>query len=332
MVKFLIIRLDSFGELVMASPVVRCLKQQVRDCEVHFLTEGRFTELIAHNPYIDEVYDYSQPFSKLMEVLCDQGFDYVIDLQKNLRTQRIKNRLKLVNFSLGDTKIEKWILVNFKRNLLPHAHIVDYYMKTIALFAQNDGKGLDFFIPPQEKVNLWAFPFDKHQAFVAVILSAKYKTRRPTPTKLEHILLKIQHPIVLIGSEEDEELAQELTESIGSSCINTCGKYSILQIASILQQSTCVISGDNDFLAIASALKKDIISIWGNTVPEFGNAPYMAGTNSKILEVKGLKCRPCSRKGFTECPKGHFQCMTDIDSSYAAELTNRLAASIRYEI
>jgi ADP-heptose:LPS heptosyltransferase len=64
---------------------------------------------------------------------------------------------------------------------------------------------------------------------------------------------------------------------------------------------------------IAAAFKKDIISVWGNTIPEFGMYPYMPGANSHIMEVKGLSCRPCSKIGYKACPKKHFKCMEQID-------------------
>ena len=32
-----------------------------------------------------------------------------------------------------------------------------------------------------------------------------------------------------------------------------------------------------------------------------------------ISEVKELDCRPCSKIGFSKCPKGHFRCMNDQD-------------------
>jgi ADP-heptose:LPS heptosyltransferase len=63
---------------------------------------------------------------------------------------------------------------------------------------------------------------------------------------------------------------------------------------------------------IASAYHKKILSVWGNTTPEFGMFPYLPGEGSEILEVKGLPCRPCSKLGYHSCPKKHFRCMNDI--------------------
>ena len=77
-----------------------------------------------------------------------------------------------------------------------------------------------------------------------------------------------------------------------------------------------------------SAFNKSIISFWGNKIPGFGMTPYYTenGLNSvydpipenpksTILQVNDLSCRPCSKIGYQKCPKGHFKCMTAIDSS-----------------
>jgi ADP-heptose:LPS heptosyltransferase len=97
--------------------------------------------------------------------------------------------------------------------------------------------------------------------------------------------------------------------------INTCGQYTINQSASIIEQAEWVVSSDTGLMHIAAAFNKKIISIWGNTIPEFGMAPYLPNLENKILEVKNLGCRPCSKLGFKKCPKGHFKCMNNIDVS-----------------
>lgn len=82
-------------------------------------------------------------------------------------------------------------------------------------------------------------------------------------------------------------------------------------IADLVRRSKLVITHDPGLMHIAAAFKKKIISIWRNTVPEFGMAPYY-GTeeiNNVIAEIKNLSCRPCSKIGYDKCPRGHFKCM-----------------------
>ena len=109
---------------------------------------------------------------------------------------------------------------------------------------------------------------------------------------------------------------------------NACGRLNINQSASVLANARKVITHDTGLMHIAAAFKKEIISVWGNTVPQFGMYPYFGNHNnydlSHIIEVKNLKCRPCSKLGFDKCPKGHFKCMAEIDENKIAELANRV--------
>ena len=65
---------------------------------------------------------------------------------------------------------------------------------------------------------------------------------------------------------------------------------------------------------IAAAFQKEIISIWGNTIPALGMYPYYKKglERNTTIEVKNLSCRPCSKIGYSKCPKGHFKCMLNI--------------------
>jgi len=43
-----------------------------------------------------------------------------------------------------------------------------------------------------------------------------------------------------------------------------------------------------------------------------------------MVEVAGLKCRPCSKIGYPACPKKHFNCMNRIDEEKVIALAKRL--------
>src|SRR5687767_5429994 len=114
--KFLIIRLSSIGDIVLTSPVVRCLKKQLLTAEVHYLTKQSFRSLVEPNPYIDKVHIVENDLKNVIPQLRDEQFDYVIDLHHNLRSLKIKRALGKKSFSFNKLNIEKWILTNFKRN------------------------------------------------------------------------------------------------------------------------------------------------------------------------------------------------------------------------
>ena len=106
---------------------------------------------------------------------------------------------------------------------------------------------------------------------------------------------------------------------------NACGKFSLNQSAALIKNSTKVITHDTGLMHIAAAFKKEIISVWGNTVPEFGMSPYFGNdsklkTTSTMLESEGLSCRPCSKIGFEKCPRSHFKCMKEINEDIFTNL------------
>lgn len=94
MVKFLVIRFSSIGDIVLTTPVVRGLKQQVKDAQVHFLTKPAFVSILQENPHIDKIHSLSGIQNETVNGLKQENFDYVIDLQNNLRSLDIKRSLK----------------------------------------------------------------------------------------------------------------------------------------------------------------------------------------------------------------------------------------------
>jgi ADP-heptose:LPS heptosyltransferase len=323
--KFLILRFSSIGDIVLTTPVIRCLKKQVPDAEVHYLTKPAFASILANNPYIDKLHVLDKPiFQKALE-LKHLGFDYIIDLHGNLRTQLFKAIIGAPAFSFDKLNIEKSILVTLKINMLPNIHIVDRYLDTLKTFnVVNDGLGLDYFSPKDFSFN----PSIQLPAnFIAYAIGAQHATKRLPNEKIISVCKQITQTIVLLGGKEDAENGELIASQSGLHVINLCGKLSLHESAYAVSVSNKVITHDTGLMHIAAAFKKPIISVWGNTVPEFGMMAYYGNNqiaNSKF-EILDLPCRPCSKIGFKECPLKHFNCMMLQDTTaiaIAAELNH----------
>jgi ADP-heptose:LPS heptosyltransferase len=326
--KILVIRFSSIGDIVLTTPVIRCLHEQI-DAEVHFLTKDSFRTIVDPNPFIKKVYSIKKELSEVIDELKKEDYDYVIDLHKNLRSLQVKRALKAKSHSFYKLNFEKWLMVNFKMDRLPNIHIVDRYLQTVAsLGVVYDGKGLDYFIPAEMKIDATQFLADKLKGkqtkFIAFAIGAAHATKRLPTEKIIEICQKINLPVVLLGGPGDKETAIEIQKAVGDSVINTCGELKLHESASLVRQAHKVITHDTGMMHIAAAFDKDIISIWGNTIPEFGMYPYYPnGKNKNItIEVNGLSCRPCSKIGYQKCPKGHFKCMNLINLEKVVNLTN----------
>ena len=320
-VKFLIVRFSSIGDIVLTTPVVRCLKMQYDGpVEIHYLTKSIFLPLLRKNPYIDRFYTIEDNVSEIRHELISENYDYIIDLHKNLRSMKVKRIGKAPSFSFDKLNFEKWLLVNFKINRLPDVHIVDRYMDTLLEFGiENDNQGLDFFIDEEEHVD--DLPDSFAHGYIAVSVGAAHATKTMPAGKMQELLEKTGKPVVLLGGKEDFEKAELIRKANPGIIHNGCGKYSITQSAWLIKNAKVVISHDTGLMHIASAFGKKLISVWGNTVPEFGMFPYMPQHpgRSVIYQVNGLKCRPCSKLGFDKCPLKHFKCMNLIDTDEVAK-------------
>lgn len=306
--KFLILRFSSIGDIVLTTPVIRCIKTQYPDAEVHFATKKQFKVLVENNPYIDKYYLLEKSLNPFIKTLQSEDYDYIIDLHNNLRTSIIKLRLGKKSFIFDKLNFKKWLLVNLKINQMPDIHIVDRYLETVkSLGVKNDLKGLDYFIPEKDKVQI-------NESYVAYAIGGQHFTKKLPTSRIIEVCQKINGKIMLLGGKEDSPAADEIEKALGDKIINTCGKYNLNQSASLVQQADYIITHDTGLMHIASALKKKVISIWGNTVPEFGMYPYL--TEFKIIENKDLSCRPCSKIGYDKCPKGHFKCMNELSLDF----------------
>lgn len=319
--KILIIRFSSIGDIVLTSPVIRCLKEQIQGVEIHYLTKKSFEQVLAANPHIDKLHFLENSLENCISELKKESFDYIIDLHHNLRTLIIKTRLGIYSKSFDKLNWKKWLLVNLKKNVMPNIHIVDRYLQTVEfLGVKNDQKGLDYFLHSNYELESLLPP--SHHKFIAVVIGAQHGTKRLPVERLIELCKGINHPIVLLGGPEDTERGESIAKLAGKHVFNACGKFKLDQSAFLIKMSEKVISHDTGLMHIAAAFQKTILSIWGNTVPEFGMTPYKIN-QSYIFEVSGLNCRPCSKIGYKTCPKGHFKCMNNINLN---ELTNEANA------
>lgn len=308
--KILVVRFSSIGDIVLTTPVVRMLKKQL-NAQVHFLTKSAYVSLLKNNPYIDSVYQIQNSITEVIPDLKKEKYDHVIDLHSNLRTQILKFRLGVAAKSFNKLNMEKFMLTNFKLDNMPKIHIVDRYLETVKhLGIKNDNQGLDFFLSANDKLDISIFP----KNYIVFVIGGQHATKILPNEKIISIIKKVNKPVLLIGGPEDAHKGEEIAKACDK-VVNTCGKYSILQSASLVQQATMVITHDTGMMHIAAAFNKKIYSVWGNTVPEFGMYPYLESEQSKRIEVKGLNCRPCSKIGYDKCPKGHFKCMQEIDEN-----------------
>ncbi len=307
--KVLIIRFSSIGDIVLTSPLIRCVKHQL-GAEIHYLTKEAYRGILLGNPHISRVIALDRHIHDVIPDLRAAHYDLIVNLHKNIRSWQVCTRLGVRSVSYDKANIPKWLLVNLKINVMPEAHIVHRYFQALStLDIAYDGKGLDYYLPKETVSPV----INKEESFMVFAIGGAHHTKKLPCEKIRAICELVAHKVYLVGGPDDREAGEQIAHKLDH-VDNLAGKCTLAQSALVIKEAKLVVTHDTGMMHIAAAFSRPIISIWGNTVPSFGMTPfYPDGTNTgqTLFEVNDLSCRPCSKIGHKECPKSHFRCMLD---------------------
>ena len=331
--KILIIRFSSIGDIVLASPVFRCVKKQLPDAQVHFLTKLSYKIVTAANPFIDKFFYYENNMEELIVRLKAENYDHVIDLHNNIRSNKIKRLLACNTHTIEKLTFQKFLLTQLNIDVMPDRHITQRSLDTVfALGIKDDGGGLDYFIAKEYELKRDDIPTSHLAGFIVIVIGATYFTKRFPVHKITELCNKINHPIILLGGKEDAANGKIIADNDSVKIYNACGKFNISESADIIKKSKLVVSNDTGMQYIACALKRPVIALWGGTSPDLDVEPYygsnfLSNQQKPIYEniVLNLKCQPCSKYGLDKCPLDHFNCMQKINVD---ELVEKVRAKL----
>lgn len=323
-VKFLVIRFSSIGDIVLTSPVLRHIKCRIPGAEVHFVTKRAFAPLVASNPYVDKIHLLDNSLVTLIGQLRAEKFDHIIDLHDNLRSLLIKWLLGAHSHTYRKNRLGRWLLVATGINRMK-GHIVDRYMQTLGRWnVGDDGKGLDFFVAPHTTVDVAQLPPAFASGFVVLVAGTMHFTKQLPLQKQIDICRHISWPVLILGGKKESALGEAIVEGANRpNLVNGCGSYSLSESALWIKMAKVVITNDTGLMHIAAAFEKPILATYGNSVSAFGFDPYRVPATSQIFQVD-VSCRPCSKFGGATCPKGHFNCMQQIDGKAVARAANAI--------
>ncbi|TWR29093.1 glycosyltransferase family 9 protein [Mucilaginibacter pallidiroseus] len=320
--KILVIRFSSMGDIIYTTPVVRCLKKQLPDAEIHFITKPAFKYIYDNNPYLDRLLLLKPRLADTIAEIKAENYDHIIDLHNNLRTAIIKFRTGIPASTYNKQTVRKWLSLKLKLKLVPPVHLVDRYLKTVKfLGVTNDGQSIDYYIKQQYQLSD-LLPPSHVNGYVAFVIGATHFTKRMPNYKIIELCRQLKQPVVLLGGQDVQANGSEIAATIGGNVYNACGKTTLDESVYIASKCRALIGFDTGLTHIAEAFNVPIASVWGGTVPDLlGVQPYMV----KEVLVAGvdLECRPCSKFGLEKCPLGHFKCMNDMPVEPIASFANQ---------
>ena len=128
--KVLVIRFSSIGDILVCTPVLRCVKQQWK-AELTFLTGQKFKSLLSDNPYIDHFQTDELGWKETRKWIAAEGFDLIVDLHKNRKSMlmTLANGSRVVRYNKLNWL--KWWYVQTKQNVLPPMHLVERWLPLV---------------------------------------------------------------------------------------------------------------------------------------------------------------------------------------------------------
>ena len=303
MMKVLVIRYSSLGDVLITTPIIRTLVQQ-RNAEVHFITKTACAPLLKDNPYISRLWLHEMTN---MGQLYAEKFDHVVDLHGSLRSILLKSRLGHFRKSYNKERSSTRQFIKSKDpGLAPRHVLLRYFDCAESLDISYDGLGLDVFPLQSGGANRESKPH------VAVVLGGTYVTKRIPSSLIKDVLLRKDLTFSLLGGDDVSSIEYEESPSVK----NYIGRTTLRESISILSNADIVITGDTGLMHVAAALSKPTLVIWGSTSPLMGFKPIYK-ENSMVENYDlylGLDCQPCSKYGKKTCPLSHMHCLRDISS------------------
>lgn len=323
MAKFLVVRFSSIGDIVLTTPVLRCIKQQLPGVTLHYLTKSAYRPLLEANPRIDQLYVLSDNRQACLQQLRAEHYDAVIDLHHNLRTWRLWLDLRVPTYRFPKLNLRKWLVVQTKQKTwLPNLSVVDRYFEAVkALGVRPDGEGVEYWMPAGAGFPANQLPENFQQGYLAWAIGGAHATKKLPVDRMLQLAALIPYPIVLLGGKDDASAGSLLAAQYPEKICNLAGECSLHQSADLIRQSRLLLTHDTGLMHIGAAFRKPMVTLWGNTIPEFGMFPYYGSRYQQgkhaawfdIIEHPDLPCRPCSKIGYEACPRVHFKCMRELD-------------------
>ncbi len=309
--------MSSAGDVLLTSPLLKLMREREPDSEIHFVVKSQYADLIRLNPNVNKVHlvqdgaDFHQ-LDRLRHILLEEHFDITLDLHNNIRSIYLRRGTAPTIHVISKDIFKRAILVNTKLNLYSS-------VRSVALkYAQTYDKSIihiarpEIFLPAESievADDTWKALGPEPDRSVFLCPGARHFTKRWPVDYWKELALRFQAEsrVVLLGGSMDTEVCAKIAD--GTSAVNLCGRLSLTESSAMLNHASIVVTNDSYLMHAANALGRKVVAIFGSSVMEFGFFPY--GVENKVLEVKGLTCRPCSHIGLESCPRGHFRCMKE---------------------
>lgn len=334
--KFLIIRFSSIGDVILTTPLIRCLHAKYPGVQVDFLVKKEFAVVLSNNPHLSNVITFNKnagkgELSRIRQLVKQNNYTHIFDIQRNIRSILLAMGSGANVSGFSKKLVARDLLIRFGKNIYTEIKPVylRYFESAAILGVAYDGNGTEVFPDATEKSKVTDILKQNNVSSGTPILiiapGAQWENKRWTvdgyATASDTFCVKTGAFPVLVGGPGDVEICNRVQSLMKTPSLNLAGKLSLMGSASLLGMAKMVYTNDTGMLHMAQAMKTAVVAIYGPTTRELGFFPLPE--NSRVAEID-ISCRPCTQKGLHSCPKKHFRCMNDLKPKMVSDLAAEL--------
>lgn len=316
----LVVRFGSIGDILLATPLLRVIRQRYPHARLNVLTQRRYAPLLSDNPNLDDVIAVA-PKDQLLAVarrLRHARYTFVLDLENTARSRLLRLVVPARWRTAPQYRLERELLIRTKLNHYPEDTPVAerFFDAARDLEVEPDGGPPELFLNPESEQQAAAW-LERSQLgnspFVAFAPGGSKPTKR---WPLDYWVTLVRRVVntgadaVMVGGATDGALATEIAARSSKRAVSAAGVLGLQPTAAVLKRAAALVTGHTAAMHIATAVGTPVVALAGPTVRAFGYYPYNA-VRATVLE-RDLPCRPCARDGGPECPLRHHFCMREI--------------------
>ena len=325
MKNILVIKLRYLGDVLLATPVLQTLREQMPGARLSMAVSRGTEDVLKENPHLDELVVVDRggmsPQIDLLRRLRHRQFDCVIDLTDADRSAILAWTTRAaVRIGLNDEHRWRGLLYTVVARRRPESrHRIEQdldvlrplgissssHTPVLHISDRDEQQAVDLLRSIAEKADASAL----RRPLVMLQPGARYWYKAWPPERFAELADRLATRLdcrVLIGGDSRERgLAETISAQARSQPTVMAGRTSVLQHAALLKQCALFVGNDNGPMHMAAAVGTPVVALFGPSDPaEWGPR----GSPAEIL-YKGLDCRRCFHPA---CERGELSCMKQI--------------------
>jgi heptosyltransferase-2 len=320
--KVLVFKLDHIGDVFLATPALKSLKQKFPSAEVTMVVGSWAREVVEGNPWIDKIISYDAYWNNrrkrkklniletilLTNSLRREGYEIFFDLRGDFGAI-VMGFLSGAPRRVGFGHAGGGFLLTDEISVTPGKHQTEILLDAIRVVGGNLVYSYpEIFLSETEKkfANefLLAHSVNSTDILVGIHMGGGYRSKVWNPKRFAELINRISEKglrVLLIGGKEDLEIFGSMRQDIEDSLINAIGITTIKETAALIERSDLFIGNDSFAVQMAAAMGVPTIVIFSAV-----NDPKRWGPKGDQVKIitREVPCKGCQKR---ECSSG--ECM-----------------------